>query len=84
MPAEGLIEVVVISPSRLLFEGKVSSIILPGENGVFEIQPHHKRIFTRLFGGKIILDGATMAIRRGIAKAALNRVTVIVEEGLQS
>ncbi len=74
------IEVKVLSPQRLIFEGQAKSIILPGESGVFEIAPHHKRLLSRLLGGFVIIDNKRMSIKRGVVKAGLNKVTIIVEE----
>lgn len=75
-----ILEVVVATADRILYEGKAASIIVPGEKGVFEILPYHKAILSRLLPGKMYVDGSALAIRRGVMKAAMNKVTVIVEE----
>lgn len=74
------LKVLIASSERVLFEGNASSVILPGEQGVFEILPHHKAVLSRLLPGKIVLDNHTLPIRRGVVKASLNQVTVIIEE----
>ena len=79
--AEADLEVLIATPERVLFEGKASSVTLPGEHGVFEVLAHHKPVLSRLLGGKIFVDGKALPIRRGVAKASMNLVTVIVEEG---
>ncbi len=80
MAAEPTLSVLVSTPERVLFEGEAASVILPGEAGVFEILPYHKRLLSRLLEGTIIIDGKPLQIRRGVAKVGQNRVTVIVED----
>ncbi|MCM8789961.1 MAG: hypothetical protein NC916_02965, partial [Candidatus Omnitrophica bacterium] len=65
---------------RLIFEGGVRSVILPGEEGVFEIMPFHKRTLSRLISGTLVIDEERFSIRRGIVKVNQNRVMIIVEE----
>ncbi|HTL69677.1 MAG TPA: hypothetical protein VL404_00140 [Candidatus Eisenbacteria bacterium] len=80
MANAGDLNVLIATAERVLYEGTAISVILPGEHGVFEILAHHKPILSRLLGGKIIVDGKAMPVRRGVAKASMNQVTVIVEE----
>lgn len=75
------LEVLLVTPDRLLFEGTAISVVLPGEEGVFEVMPYHKPILSRLIPGKVIIDNNQMFhIRRGIAGVNLNKLSVIVEE----
>lgn len=74
------LDVMVLSPTDVIFEGKVKSVIVPGEQGVFEIQPFHKRILSRLVGGTMTIDGQRFPMRRGIVRVNQNRVTVVMEE----
>lgn len=75
-----LLDVIILSPKQIIFEGKARSVILPGEDGVFEISPLHKRIISRLLAGIVYIDEKSFPIKRGLMKAGLNNVTVIVEE----
>jgi F0F1-type ATP synthase epsilon subunit len=75
-----LLEVAVLTPKEAIFEGKARSVILPGENGVFEILPFHKGIVARLISGNLFIDGEKIPIRRGVVKVYKNQITVIVEE----
>ncbi|MFC1658697.1 hypothetical protein ACFL1D_04830 [Candidatus Omnitrophota bacterium] len=75
-----MLEVLVATPERVLFEGKANSLILPGEQGVFEILSFHKPIISRLISGRLLVDEDVFLIRRGIAGVDNNRVMVIVEE----
>jgi F-type H+-transporting ATPase subunit epsilon len=75
-----LLDVSILNPTRVVFEGKAKRVILPGEAGTFEILPFHKRILSRLVAGTIIVDQQGIPIRRGIVKVNQNIVTIILEE----
>lgn len=79
LQAKQVLEVSLFTPEGLLFQGKACSIILPGEQGVFEVLPHHKPLMSRLFKGEILIDGRSIPIQRGLAKVVLNAVRAIVE-----
>jgi len=74
------LDVSVLSPQEVIFEGKAGSIILPGESGVFEILPFHKRILSRLVTGIMFIDEQPFAIQRGAVKANQNKVTIVIEQ----
>ncbi|MEI6631874.1 MAG: hypothetical protein WCL25_04600 [bacterium] len=74
------LEVSVLSPKEIIFEGQVKSLIVPGEQGVFELLSFHKRILSRLISGTLVVDGQSIYIRRGVIKVNQNIVTVLVEE----
>jgi len=76
-----ILDVEVLNPKEVIFEGKARSVMVPGEQGVFEILPFHKRILSRLVSGTLTIDQKTVSIQRGIVKAELNKVTIIMEEG---
>lgn len=63
----------------IVFAGGVKSVILPGEQGVFEILTYHKPIISRLITGNIIIDGQVFPITRGIVGVNNNKATIIVE-----
>ena len=78
--ADATFKLLVTTPERVIFEGDARSLILPGERGIFEVQPYHKKLLSRLVRGVMSLDGSELKIKRGVAKVGLNDVTVIVEE----
>jgi F0F1-type ATP synthase epsilon subunit len=78
------LEVSLLSPQRAIFEGRAKSVILPGEQGVFEIRPFHKRIISRLIRGKLFIDEKAFEVKRGIARVSQNKVTVIIEEWIET
>jgi len=75
-----LLEVTLLNPRAVLFEGRARSVVLPGEQGVFEVLPLHKRIVSRLISGTLLIDEQAFPIKRGIAQVDQNQVTVIIEE----
>lgn len=74
-----MLEVVIISPEKIIFEGKAESVILPGDQGTFEVQTYHKPLLSRLLGGLVVVDGVAFPIRRGLAKVRDNKVTIVSE-----
>ena len=80
MAAEQSFKVKIASPERMIFEGNASSLMLPGERGMFSIMPFSKPILSRLVRGIIDMDGNELKIKRGIVQSGFNDVTVIVEE----
>ena len=76
---ESLLEVAIVTPHGILFDGKAHSVILPGEQGVFEILLNHKPILSRLFTGQMIVDDRAVPIRRGVVRVAKNQILAVVE-----
>lgn len=74
-----MLDVLILSPEKEIFEGKAESVSLPGEQGAFEVLPFHKNLLSRLLSGSVIVDGRVFSIRRGIVKVENNTVTVISE-----
>ncbi|MCX7661404.1 MAG: F0F1 ATP synthase subunit epsilon [Candidatus Omnitrophica bacterium] len=74
------LEIKLLTPEKILYAGKASKVILPGEEGVFEVLAHHKSLISRLLSGKIIVDKKIFPIKRGIVKVDKNRIIIIVEE----
>ena len=72
-------EVVIVDPTQVIFEGKADSVILPGEKGVFEVLPFHKNFLSRLITGSVSIDRRSFSIRRGIVKVENDIVTIIAE-----
>ncbi|MFH2137136.1 MAG: hypothetical protein ABII88_01340 [Candidatus Omnitrophota bacterium] len=74
-----LLSVTVLSPEKIVFKGKAKRVILPGEKGVFEILPFHKRLLSRLLSGTVIIDELMISIYRGVVQVGENNVMVIME-----
>ena len=71
--------IIIVDPEKVIFEGKAHNVILPGERGVFELLPFHKNLLSRLIKGLVSIDDRFLFIRRGIVKVESDVVTVIVE-----
>ena len=78
-PAKSGLDVTVVTPDGVLFEGRADSVTFPGERGMFEVLIYHKPLISRLVRGEICIDRRPIPIERGIAKVRLNMVTAIVE-----
>ncbi len=74
------LEIVVMSPQRLLFQGSGQHVTLPGEQGVFEVEVYHRPLMSRLLPGLIVVDGQVFPIHRGVVKIEHDTVTAIVDE----
>lgn len=71
---------ILISLEKVIFEGKARSVILPGEQGVFELSSFHRPLLSRLVGGSVFIDEKPFQIRRGLVGVNLNKATIVVEE----
>ena len=73
----------IIAPDRLVFEGEVESVTLPGTLGSFTVLNNHAPIISSLDMGKITYkdaDGATdISIKSGFAEVKNNILSVCVE-----
>lgn len=78
---QSLLSVVMITPRSVLFEGKASSVILPGKLGTFEIQAFHKPLCSRLLGGNVVIDGKRHLVKSGAVRVSGNIVTILAESG---
>ena len=75
-----ILNIKIITPTEVAFEGEGKSVVFPGESGTFEILPFHKRLLARLRRGEILIDGRSLPILRGVVKVDRNRVDAVVEE----
>jgi F-type H+-transporting ATPase subunit epsilon len=69
----------IVSPEGVVFEGAARILVLPGEQGTFEVLPLHRPLVSRLLPGPIVLDGRSLPIRRGLVRVADDIVTALVE-----
>lgn len=74
------LNVTIISPTQVIFKGEAKSVTLPGEMGIFEVMPFHKRMMTRLLKGHVDVDGQLFEIMRGAVKVDQNDVTIVLEQ----
>ena len=73
----------IIAPDRLVFEGEVESVTLPGTVGSFTVLNNHAPIISSLENGKIAykdVSGITeLAIKSGFSEVSDNTLSVCVE-----
>jgi len=73
----------ILTPDKKVFEGEVTSVILPGTIGSFEILNHHAPIISTLEDGKLIIHGTgkeeVFLIHGGVVEASNNKVVVLAE-----
>ena len=74
-----LLDVTLITPKKVLFEGQASHVVFPGEGGVFEICPFHKPFVSRLLQGTALVDDQLFKIEHGVVKVEQNVITALVE-----
>ena len=64
---------VIVSPERMLFDGKVSQVTLPGEMGEFQVLTNHAPIISSL------VETQSLQIAGGFADINNNQISVCVE-----
>ena len=77
--AQAVLNVVVTSPERVLFDGTAKTFSAPGEQGTFEVLPLHRPLMSRLLAGVVVVDGRGFPIRRGVVRVADDMITAVVE-----
>lgn len=76
-----MIELLILNPREVVFEGEVDSVFLPGDKGEFEVLPFHAPLVSLLKDGEIIIDWKTkFAIKNGIAKIFNDECVILLEE----
>ncbi|RKY34845.1 MAG: hypothetical protein DRP80_04950 [Candidatus Omnitrophota bacterium] len=74
-----MLNVLFISPQRVIFEGRAKSVVVPGELGVCTILPYHRNFLSRLLSGWVVIDKKEYPLKRGIVKVDRNEVVIIGE-----
>ena len=65
--------------SKVIFNGKAFSAVLPGDYGEFEVLDFHRPILSLLRRGNIIIDDVSFPIAKGIAMFSNNELVALVE-----
>lgn len=73
----------IIAPDRLVFDGEVESVTLPGTVGTFSVLNNHAAIITSLDKGFVVYKGANgpseVAVKSGFAEVKENILSICVE-----
>jgi len=72
----------VITSSKVLFEGDVKSVFLPGATGEFEVLDFHKPILSLLRQGTVVINGGDtkIPVKRGAVRMSGDELVAVVEE----
>ena len=77
------LQVSIISPEKVLFEGQVDSIVLPGKSSYFTVLPEHVNIISELEPGlltvKVDEKETSYIINGGFVEVSDNIVSTLVE-----
>ena len=78
-----MLRIRIIAPDRLVFEGEVESVTLPGTAGSFTVLNNHAPIISSLEKGRIAYKDANgfaeVDIRSGFAEVKDNVLSICVE-----
>ena len=74
----------ILTPEKLLFEGKIKSVKLPGTNGEFEILNNHAPIISTLSKGEICVTNTNnerenFNINGGVIEMQSNKIIVLAD-----
>ena len=76
-----MIDLTIINPKHILYQGEASSVFLPGDQGEFEILPLHAPIVSLLKPGEVVVNWEErINITRGMVKFDENKCVIVVEE----
>lgn len=81
---ERFLNVAIVAPEKVIFEGDVESLDLPGTDGQLTVLPMHTALITSLTKGKIrfIKEGEAteVTIKSGFVEVKKDKVSVCVEQ----
>jgi len=71
----------LVSPAKLLFEGAVTSVVLPGIEGEMTVMAQHAPLMTSLRPGVVTIDGSRrLYVRGGFADVNAAGLTILAEQ----
>ncbi len=78
-----MLELRIVSPERIEYDGQVESVLVPGSMGQFEILQDHAPIISTLQNGEVVYttkEGrVSLSIQGGFVEVQKNVVGVCVE-----
>jgi F-type H+-transporting ATPase subunit epsilon len=75
-----ILNVLIVNPDSVIFEGTVQYLLVPTITGVAGLMPSHTPLFTELIKGDIVLSGEKeeiVAIEGGILRIKDDSVTIL-------
>ena len=74
-----MFNVTLLDQAHVIFNGAAKSVILPGDEGEFEVLDFHKPVVSSLKRGEIIIDNMGFPVARGIVRFYKDRMIALVE-----
>jgi F-type H+-transporting ATPase subunit epsilon len=75
------IKVSILNQKRVVYEGEAETLLLPGDQGEFELMDHHAPIVSLLCRGLVVVDWhERVPIKNGMVKYDRNECVILVEE----
>ncbi len=74
-----MLQVTIVSPQAIVFQGEAQRVIVPGEQGIFEVGPFHRPLISLLLPGRIVVDDHVFDIQRGVIKVVADTITALIE-----
>ena len=73
----------ILTPDKTIFQGEITSVIVPGALGSFQVLKDHAPIISTLEDGKVIVNTGTgeesFFITGGVIEVLNNKVMVLAE-----
>lgn len=73
----------ILTPDKLVFEGQITSVTVPGTNGSFQILKDHAPIISTLSDGDVIINvnnnEEIIGIKGGVVEVLDNKIIVLAE-----
>jgi F-type H+-transporting ATPase subunit epsilon len=73
----------ILTPEKKVYSGEADSVLLPGQNGKFEVLKNHAALISTLTAGTVRVKNGNekleFKIRAGIAEVLNNKVSVLTE-----
>lgn len=74
-----MFNVTLLDQAHVIFAGVAKSVVLPGDEGEFEVLDFHKPVVSSLKRGEIIIDNMGFPIARGIMRFYKDQMIALVE-----
>jgi F-type H+-transporting ATPase subunit epsilon len=73
----------ILTPDKMVYQGEVKSVTVPGVQGSFEVLNNHAPIISTLEDGKVIIRSGkgeeSFFIKGGVVEVINNKVIVLAE-----
>ena len=77
------LHLVIASPERTIYDGKVDMAVLPGELGEFQVLVNHAPLISSLMAGEVRYtvgkESQSLQIKDGFVEVRDNQISVCVE-----